>query len=64
MTVAQFSKDTLIWVWIWLVFLIKRGSTAISDPEMRIERLFLLPRMLAVGIGWMLWRSQPRLRAG
>ena len=92
MTVAQFIKDTPIWVWILLVFLVKRGITALSDREMRIERLFVLPMLfliwgvyrvihetaaadaalalmlaglvVGIGIGWGLWRSQPRLRNG
>ncbi|NRN28587.1 DUF6622 family protein [Photorhabdus heterorhabditis] len=83
-------KDTPIWVWILLVFLVMRGIKALSDREMRIERIFLLPTvfliwgahsiitethfpdlsliMMGIGlvfgitIGWILWRSQPRLR--
>ncbi|WP_275367225.1 DUF6622 family protein [Xenorhabdus bovienii] len=83
-------KDTPIWVWILLVFLIIRGIKALSNREMSIERIFLLPTifliwgihsvltetyfsnlslvMMGIGlifgttIGWILWRSQPRLR--
>lgn len=92
MTVAQIIKDTPIWVWILLIFLIKRGITALSEREMRIERLFILPLVflvwgiysvihetaasdaslmfmlvgliVGIGIGWLLWNSQPRLRNG
>ncbi|WP_350306280.1 DUF6622 family protein [Photorhabdus viridis] len=83
-------KDTPIWVWILLVFLVIRGIKALSDREMSIGRIFLLPTvflvwgihsvltetyfsnlslvMMGIGlifgttIGWILWRSQPRLR--
>ncbi|MDC9620817.1 hypothetical protein PSI22_04030 [Xenorhabdus sp. XENO-7] len=83
-------KDTPIWVWILLVFLIIRGIKALSNREMSIGRIFLLPTvflvwgihsvltetyfsnlslvMMGIGlifgttIGWILWRSQPRLR--
>lgn len=48
MTIANFIKDTPIWVWVLLVFLIKRGITALSDREMRIERLFILPLIFLV----------------
>ncbi|CDM91081.1 DUF6622 family protein [Xenorhabdus bovienii] len=83
-------KDTPIWVWILLVFLVIRGVKALSNREMSIGRIFLLPTvflvwgihsvltetyfsnlslvMMGIGlifgttIGWILWRSQPRLR--
>ncbi|WP_340620615.1 DUF6622 family protein [Xenorhabdus siamensis] len=83
-------KDTPIWVWILLIFLIMRGINALSDREMSIERIFLLPTVFlfwgshsvltetyfsylsfimmitglvsGITIGWILWRSQPRLR--
>lgn len=48
MTITHFIKDTPIWVWILLVFLVKRGITALSDREMRIERLFILPLIFLV----------------
>ncbi|POW53551.1 hypothetical protein C3408_23320 [Candidatus Pantoea alvi] len=48
MTVTHFVKDTPVWVWVLLVFLIKRGITALSDREMRIERLFILPLIFLV----------------
>lgn len=34
---------TPIWVWILLIFLIARGINALSDREMEVKRLFLLP---------------------
>lgn len=48
MSGAQFIKDAPVWVWILLVFLIQRGINALSDREMRIERLFLLPLLFLV----------------
>ncbi|MBD2791238.1 DUF6622 family protein [Xenorhabdus szentirmaii] len=90
MSLASMIKDTPVWVWILLVFLINRGIKALSDREMRVERLFLLPLLflvwgvhnvlyethfsdlslmmmglgLIVGVafGWILWKSQPRLK--
>lgn len=90
MSVAQFLKETPIWLWVLLVFFIRRGLSALSDRSMRIEQLFLLPLLLLVWgvcsvfyetaasgaaiavmlpglgvgimIGWLLWRSQPKLR--
>ncbi|MDX7993152.1 DUF6622 family protein [Xenorhabdus littoralis] len=83
-------KDTPIWVWFLLVFLVMRGIKALSDREMRIERIFLLPTIFllwgvhsvvtkthfsdlslivmgiglvfGITVGWVLWKSQPRLR--
>ncbi|MDX7988751.1 hypothetical protein FE392_15680 [Xenorhabdus sp. 12] len=91
MSVTSIIKDTPVWVWVLFVFLVLRGIKALSDREMRIERLFLLPMIfliwgiysvltetyfsneslmmfgigliLGIAIGWLIWKSQPRLKS-
>ncbi|PHM39317.1 membrane protein [Xenorhabdus mauleonii] len=91
MSVSSIIKDTPVWVWALLVFLVMRGIKALSDREMRTERLFLLPMIfliwgvhsvitetyfsnvalmmfgigliLGIAIGWLMWKSQPRLKS-
>ncbi|WP_246432490.1 MULTISPECIES: DUF6622 family protein [Xenorhabdus] len=36
-------KNTPVWVWVLLVFLVFRGIKALDDREMHPSRLFLLP---------------------
>ncbi|AYA39660.1 hypothetical protein HZS38_03170 [Xenorhabdus nematophila] len=48
MSLTSILKDTSVWVWILLVFLIMRGIKALSDREIRVERLFLLPLVFLV----------------
>jgi hypothetical protein len=83
-------KGTPAWVWILFVFLMLRGIKALSDREMEVKRLFLLPLVflfwggysvinelhfplwglasmlvgliVGFGIGWIIWRSGPRLK--
>lgn len=40
MDVELFLRDTPVWVWILLAFLIRRGFAALYDREMKIGRLF------------------------
>lgn len=90
MSLTVIIEDTPIWVWILLVLLVMRGISALSDREMRVERIFLLPivflvwgvhsvlcktyfsdlslmtmgvgLVVGIAIGWILWKSLPRLR--
>ncbi|AOM39800.1 DUF6622 family protein [Xenorhabdus hominickii] len=90
MSLIATIKDTPVWVWILFVFLVMKGIKALSDREMRIERIFLLPivflvwgvhsvlyktyfsdlslitmvagLIVGIAIGWVLWKSQPRLK--
>ncbi|MDR3434129.1 MAG: hypothetical protein P4L95_19895 [Rouxiella aceris] len=48
MSVTQFFKDTPVWVWILLVFLLRRGFAALFDREMRPGRLFFLPVLFLI----------------
>lgn len=51
MSVIPFIKGTPVWVWILLLFLVKRGVNTLSDREMNPARLFFLPVLfLAWGI--------------
>lgn len=43
MQISNIFTHTPFWVWILLLFLILRGIKALSDREMTIQRLFLLP---------------------
>jgi len=43
MTVIAFIQGTPIWVWLLLVYLLNRGIAALSDREMPVWRLFLMP---------------------
>lgn len=48
MPAIQFVKSTPIWVWILLIFLLRRGFAALFDKEMRPGRLFFLPVLFLV----------------
>jgi uncharacterized RDD family membrane protein YckC len=43
MDIALFLRETPVWVWILLAFLLRRGFAALYDREMAIGRLFFLP---------------------
>jgi len=43
MSLVNILTGTPVWVWILFVFLIARGANALSDREMEVKRLFLLP---------------------
>ncbi|WP_367890288.1 DUF6622 family protein [Kosakonia sacchari] len=43
MDMAHFLRETPVWVWILLAFLLRRGFAALYDRKMAIGRLFLLP---------------------
>ncbi|ENT5053542.1 hypothetical protein [Salmonella enterica] len=45
---ALFLKDTPVWVWILLAFLLRRGFAALYDREMTTGRLFFLPVLFLV----------------
>ncbi|WP_230323417.1 hypothetical protein [Salmonella enterica] len=40
MDIALFLRDTPVWVWILLAFLLRRGFAALYDREMTTGRLF------------------------
>ncbi|HEB6949786.1 TPA: hypothetical protein R0445_004401 [Salmonella enterica subsp. enterica serovar Hvittingfoss] len=48
MDMAPFFRETPIWVWILLAFLLRRGFAALYDREMAIGRLFFLPVLFLV----------------
>lgn len=48
MSSIQFFKDTPVWVWVLLIFLLRRGFTALFDREMRPGRLFFLPVLFLI----------------
>lgn len=48
MDMAHFLRETPVWVWIMLAFLLRRGFAALYDREMAIGRLFLLPVLFLV----------------
>ncbi len=48
MNSALFLKDTPVWVWILLAFLLRRGFAALYDREMTTGRLFFLPVLFLV----------------
>ncbi|EAA9216938.1 hypothetical protein IIG13_000536 [Salmonella enterica] len=43
MDMALFLRETPVWVWVLLAFLLRRGFAALYDREMTIRRLFFLP---------------------
>ncbi|WP_339378785.1 DUF6622 family protein [Escherichia sp. E4385] len=43
MNIAIFLRDTPVWVWILLAFLLRRGFAALYVREMTIRRLFFSP---------------------
>lgn len=43
MNTALFLKETPIWVWLLLAFLLRRGFAALYDRKMAVGRLFFLP---------------------
>lgn len=45
---ALFLKDTPVWVWILLAFLLRRGFAALYGREMTTGRLFFLPVLFLV----------------
>ncbi|WP_230328659.1 hypothetical protein [Salmonella enterica] len=48
MDIALFLRDTPVWVWILLAFLLRRGFAALYDREMTTGRLFFLPMLFLV----------------
>ncbi|TPG58358.1 DUF6622 family protein [Ewingella americana] len=48
MSVIQFFKDIPVWVWVLLIFLLRRGFTALFDREMHPGRLFFLPVLFLI----------------
>ncbi|MBE8614621.1 hypothetical protein CYG68_19935 [Morganella morganii] len=42
MDIALFLRDTLVWVWILLAFLLRRGFAALYDRKMTTGRFFFL----------------------
>lgn len=48
MDIALFLRDTPVWVWILLAFLLRRGFAALYDREMTTGRLFFLPVIFIV----------------
>lgn len=48
MDMAIFLRDTPIWVWVLLAFLLRRGFAALYDREMTTARLFFLPMLFLV----------------
>ena len=78
MDIADFLRNTPVWVWILLAFLLRRGFAALYDREMTTGRFFFLPILFLVwgaygvitetgllagtALGYRLWRSQPPLR--
>ena len=45
MDIALIFRETPVWVWILLVFLLRRGFAALYDREMTTGRLFFLPML-------------------
>lgn len=52
MSAFTLVRHTPIWVWVLFLFLIKRGISALSDRQMSLRRLFLLPLLFLV---WGIW---------
>lgn len=48
MSIVQFVKNTPLWVWILLIFLLCRGVIALFNREMRPGRLFFLPVLFLI----------------
>lgn len=48
MDIALFLRDTPVWVWVLLAFLLRRGFAALYDREMTTGRLFFLPVLFLV----------------
>ncbi|MEG5550402.1 DUF6622 family protein [Enterobacter wuhouensis] len=48
MDMALLLKDTPVWVWILLAFLLRRGFAALYEREMATGRLFFLPVLFLV----------------
>lgn len=48
MDIADFLRNTPVWVWILLAFLLRRGFAALYDREMTTGRLFFLPILFLV----------------
>ncbi|WP_240782009.1 DUF6622 family protein [Escherichia sp. E3356] len=48
MNIAIFLRDTPVWIWILLAFLLRRGFAALYVREMTIRRLFFLPVLFLV----------------
>lgn len=45
MDIALIFRETPVWVWILLAFLLRRGFAALYDREMTTGRLFFLPML-------------------
>ncbi|WP_198404649.1 hypothetical protein [Salmonella enterica] len=45
---ALFLRNTPVWVWILLAFLLRRGFAALYDREMTTGRMFFLPMFFLV----------------
>ena len=52
MGIAHFFKETPVWVWILLAFLLRRGFAALYDREMTAGRLFFLPVLFLIWGGY------------
>lgn len=52
MTIFDIISHTPFWVWILFVFLIMRGYAALSEREMNVSQLFILPLLFLV---WGIW---------
>ncbi|EJF5839833.1 hypothetical protein M8W81_004720 [Salmonella enterica] len=48
MDIALFLRNTPVWVWILLAFLLRRGFAALYDREMTTGRMFFLPMLFLV----------------
>ena len=48
MTIIEILKGTPFWVWLVLVFLLKRGIASLQDREVRLNRMFVLPLIFLV----------------
>ena len=48
MDIALFLRDTPVWVWILLAFILSRGFAALYDREMITGQLFFLPMLFLV----------------
>ncbi|MFK3914813.1 DUF6622 family protein [Enterobacter cancerogenus] len=52
MNLSEFLLHVPFWVWLLLIFLLRRGFAALYDREMKIGRLFLLPVLFLVWGGY------------
>ncbi len=52
MTIFTILSHTPLWVWILFAFLIMRGYAALSEREMNISQLFILPLLFLI---WGVW---------